>query len=145
LCLIDDQDDAACPPAKGQRTPSKQEAAPATIIDGQGDAACPPAKRQQTPVKQEPPPTIKVEDEVVLPSIEVWPEFPAPSPPPNTKAIIFLGKKRKVVREVYLSSRAGCTMRPRPNLKLRVTQRGRTRLVRDIYLPPRVPKRSPEP
>jgi hypothetical protein len=117
------------------------------LIDRQHDAACPPAKRQRTPVKKESiPATIKVEEgEVVLPSIEVWTEPFAPSPPPNTKAIIVLGKRRKVVREVYLSFRAGCPQRPRPNLKLRVTQRGQTRLVRDIFLPPRVPKDSPEP
>jgi hypothetical protein len=116
------------------------------LIDRQDDAACSPAKRQRTPVKQGSiPMTIKVEDEVVLLSIEVWPESLAPSPPPNTKAIIVFGKRRKVVREVYLSSRAGCPQRPRPNLKLRVTQRGQTRLVRDIFLPPRVPKDSPKP
>jgi hypothetical protein len=116
-----------------------------TIIDDQDDVAC-RAKREGTPSKQEAPPvTIKVEDEVVLPSIEVWPAVLAPSPPPNTTAIVVLGKRRKVVREVYLSSRAGCPARPRPNIKLRVTQRGRTRLVRDIFLPPRVPKVSPKP
>lgn len=87
------------------------------------------------------------QDQVVLPSVEGFgfSGFSAlgPTPEPNTKAIVRY-RRRKVVQEVYLSCRAGCPQRPRPNFKLTVKQHGQTRLVRRMFLEPRAPKMSPE-